>query len=52
MDVFSFIKLVCRKTFNQRFKSPQEKIKKIKLQINEHEMFLQQALVLVRLHLS
>ena len=30
----------------------EERIKKIKLQMNKHEMFLQQALVLVCLHLS
>ena len=45
-----FIKLAGRKTSNQNFKPPQEKIKKIQIQyiqINEHEIFLQQALVLV-----
>ena len=45
-----FIKLAGWKTSNQNFKPPQEKIKKIQIQyiqINEHEIFLQQALVLV-----
>ena len=36
---------------NQSFKLPNKKKKKIKLEINEHELFLQEALVLVSLHL-
>ena len=49
-NVLRFIKLAGWKTSNQNFKPPQEKIKKIQIQyiqINEHEIFLQQALVLV-----
>ena len=40
------------KNFNQNFKLPNNKKKLRKLQMDEHEMFLQQASVLVRLHLS
>ena len=38
MGVFSFIKLVRWKTFNQNFKSPQEIISKIKPQMNQQNV--------------
>ena len=51
--VFKFIKLVGWKISNQILNHhKQEKLKKIKLQMNRHEIFLSQDLVLVWLHLS
>ena len=52
-DVHLFNKLVWWKTFNQNFESPHKKENnKIKLQMNEHDMFLQHVLVLVHWYVS